>query len=235
MPRLLETLDGVPRDIQRLQFRRTRNAHRGIADLQGLTHLWAHQANQDMIGEIARLPNLELLYIRGTTASDLAPLAANRKLKRLIVVGGTKVANLDWTNALTAGLEVLFLEGFSRITDITPLGNLSNLASLGVEGGMDSTVRIETLQPLAALKKLRYLFLAGTRVADKSLAPLARMDALRHLEVTIHYPDHEFIALKKALPDLDCGWIRMIDEHGSLRAAKAAILAGIRRGPQAAT
>lgn len=228
LPPLLESLDGVPRGVERLHFRRQKRSHRGIAELKHLKCLWARQVNQEFIDEISRLENLELLYVNGLTASSLAGLSRNRKLKRLLLIGGTKVDGLEWVAGLPPTLEVLFLENFTRAPDIGPLGGLSNLVSLGVEGGMDTHVRIDTLKPLARLHNLRQLFLAGTRVGDKSLAPLRGLARLERLECTIHFPDAELIALSASLPNLECDWIRMIGEHGSLRAGVAAMMARLR-------
>jgi hypothetical protein len=38
-----------------------------------------------------------------------------------------------------------------------------------------------------------------------------------------------FLRLRDGLPKLNCTWIKMIEEHGSLRKASAAITARIRR------
>jgi hypothetical protein len=210
LPPLLESLDGLPRDIERLHFRRQRKSHRGIAELQHLKCLWARQANQEFIDEISLLENLEVLYVNGLTATSLAGLARNRKLKRLLLIGGTKVDSMEWAAGLPATLQVLFLEGFTRAPDIGPLGELAALVALGIEGGMDTHVRIATLKPLARLHDLRQLFLASTRVEDKSLAPLRGLTRLERLECTAHFPDAEFIALRDSLPNLECDWINLV-------------------------
>ena len=194
-----------------------------------MRRLWAYQVNQGMIEEISQLANLEVLYVNEMSASALGCLGRLGKLRRLILHGGTKVENLDWVAQLPATLDVLYLERFARVTDISPIGKLTRLTALGIEGGMDKQVRIETLEPLAALSNLRYLFLASADVLTKSLAPLRQLHSLERLECTIRFPEHEFIELKRSLPKLNCDWIGVIDEHGSLRAANAAILARIRR------
>ena len=89
-------------------------------------------------------------------------------------------------------------------------GQLSQLRTLGLEGGIDRKLELESFEPLGALSNLQYLFLAATRVADKSLAPLHSLKKLRHLSCGTYFPDAEFIALGKALPGLDCSWIEMI-------------------------
>jgi hypothetical protein len=229
LPPLLESLDGVPRDVERLHFRRQRKSHRGIGELKHLKCLWARQADQEFIDEISLLENLEVLYVNGLTANSLAGLSQNRKLKRLLLIGGTKVESMEWAAGLPATLQVLFLERFTRAPDIGPLGELSGLVALGIEGGMDTHVRIDTLKPLARLGNLRQLFLAASRIGDNSLAPLRGLARLQRLECTAYFPDAEFIALSDSLPGLECDWISMIEEHGSLRAGKAAMMARIKR------
>src|SRR3954470_7987320 len=96
LPPLLESLDRVPRDVERLHFRRQRKSHRGIAELKHLKYLWARQADQEFIDEISLLENLEVLYVNGLTASSLTGLSQNRKLKRLLLIGGTKVESMEW-------------------------------------------------------------------------------------------------------------------------------------------
>ena len=229
LPPRVDALDGVPRDIEQLSFRRDGKSHRGIAEFQNLRRLWAYQVDQDMLDEISQLANLEVLYINGMTASALGCLGRLGKLKRLILHGGTKVEDLDWIAHLPATLDVLYLERFARVTDIGPVAKLTRLTALGIEGGMEKHVRIETLESVATLPSLRYLFLAAADVLTKSLEPLRQLHSLERLECTIRFPEQEFLELRRSLPKLNCDWIDMIEEHGSLRAANAAILARIRR------
>ena len=107
---------------------------------------------------------------------------------------------------------------------------LSQLKTLGLEGGIDRKLELKSLEPLGALANLQYLFLAATRFADKSLAPLHGLKKLRHLSCGAYFPDEEFAALGKALPGLDCSWIEMIRKHGSIRKGLAAFSARMTRG-----
>jgi Leucine-rich repeat (LRR) protein len=228
-PKLVMTLDGVPDDVEELTLLRQDKSHRGLSKFKRLRHLWAGRVNQEMIEEIAALPELEILRIKNMSAVSLEPLGKNRKLKRLIVHGGNKVPDMEWTHTLTPTLEVLFLDSFFRANDIRPLGQLTGLKTLGLEGGMDRKFELESLEPLGALSNLQYLFLASTRVADKSLTPLQKLKKLRHLSCGAYFPDAEFVALRKALPDLDCSWFKMIEEHGSIRNGMAAFTKRMRR------
>jgi hypothetical protein len=221
MPPLVKTLDGVPDDAEKLTFLRHEKSHRGLSRFKKLRHLWAGRVNQQTVEEIAELPELETLRIKNMSAASLEPLAKSRRLKRLIIHGGNKVPDMEWVRGLPPTLEVLYLEGLFRATEIGPLGELGQLGTLGLEGGMDRKLELESLGPLDRLADLQYLFLAATRVADKSLAPLHGLKNLKHLTCGTYFPDDEFVALGKALPGLDCSWIEMIRAHGSVRAGLA--------------
>ena len=221
LPPLVMNLDNVPADVERLRFLRQDKSCRGLGSLKRLKTLWAGRANQEMIDAISELPDLEVLIIKGMSATSLKPLSQNRKLKRLILNGGTKIPDMEWTRGLSPTLEVLFLDSFFRATDIRPVGQLANLRTLGLEGGMDTKLRLESLAPLSSLGNLQYLFLASTRVADKSLSPLRSLTSLRHLTCGAYFPDDEFMALGKSLPGLECDWITMIQQHGSVKTGLA--------------
>jgi hypothetical protein len=218
LPPLLESLEDVPASVEALHLRRVKHSHRGLSRLTSLKTLWARGVNQAFLEEISSLIRLETLYVDGLTATDLTPLANNGALRRLILVGGTKVSDLTWARGLPADLRVLFLERFGRCPDLSPLTALRKLESLGFEGGMDGKVRVETLAPLAQLGGLRFLFLAGARVEDRSLAPLAGLAHLERLECGGYFPDLEFTELRRALPRLECDWFELIEKYGGIRA-----------------
>jgi Leucine-rich repeat (LRR) protein len=217
LPKLVQSLEGVPDDARELTLLRQDKSHRGLGRFKRLKHLWAGRVNQEMIEEISGLPELEILRIKNMSAASLEPLAQNRKLKRLIIKGGNKVPDMEWTRGLSPTLEVLHLGSFFRGTEIGPIGALSQLKTLGLEGGIDRKLELGSLEPLGTLSNLQYLFLAAARVADKRLAPLQRLKKLRHLSCAAYFPDAEFVALQKALPGLDCSWFTMIEEYGSIR------------------
>jgi len=42
---------------------------------------------------------------------------------------------------------------------------------------------------------------------------------LRYLEIAAFYPDADFLAVRRALPNLECEWFQQIDKYGSIKAA----------------
>jgi hypothetical protein len=79
-------------------------------------------------------------------------------------------------------LKWLGLENLKRIADIDPVGGLTNLEGLVLQGSMWTIWKVRTIAPLGALENLRYLSLANLRSEEKTLAPLF---ALRRLETFI--------------------------------------------------
>jgi hypothetical protein len=231
LPKYVTTLEGVPHDAEQLNFMREGKSQRGFARLQSLKRAWLHGVSPEFLDEIARVESLEVLQLARVTATDLTPLARLRNLKRLIVHDATKVESLRWVEGLPP-LDALALENFKRVRDLEPLQARLELITLGVEGSMWTAMRVASLAPLSRLTKLRSLFTTNLRVADRSLQPLHSLAHLGLLRCAAFYPDEEFRSLRRALPHLRCEWIDELEAHGSLRAARKAIVERIKRGSE---
>jgi hypothetical protein len=204
-----------------MRFRREKNSHRGISRLTRLRTLFASCVNQDFLEEISQLPLLESLYIDQTSATSADCLKHCKKLRHLVIVGGTKFSSLSWLSALPP-LDTLLLQNFKRVTDLSPVGELTSLRAFGLEGSMWTTQRVDSFRPLTMLPHLEALFLTNCRPTMDGLEPLQQLTQLRHLEIAAFYPDAEFLKLRHALPNLECYWFQLIDQHGSIKAAMKA-------------
>ncbi len=221
------SLVDLPHDTPELRFRREGSSHRGIHSFRKLSRAWLYSVNQDFLEELADLPAIEQLFIDGTTATDLTPLHRLRCLRRLVVIGGTKIQSMDWVTGLPP-LEVLGMENFKRVRHLEPLASLTSLAALGVEGSIWTRMSVDTLAPLSSLGRLRYLFLTNLTASDKGLHFLHSLTGLKVLEIGALFPDEQFLKLRQALPRLHCDWFDMIDRYGSTREA---IRASVPRAP----
>lgn len=233
LPPIQKSLEAVREDAEELRFSRERDSQRGFSRLRRLRRAWLWGVNQAFLEEIAAIETLEVLQLDGVTAVDLRPLARLRRLRRLIVNGATKVTDLRWVEGLPA-LEVLGLENFKRVRELAPLGALTSLKALGIEGSIWTAMRVDTLAHLSRLGALEALFLTNLRVADRSLRPLHALTRLRVLESAAFFPDDEFRSLRQALPRLRCRWFDDLDRHGSLRAAIQASVRESSGGPRSA-
>lgn len=208
---------------QELLFCRERTSHRGIGCFQNLRRLWLYSVNQEFLEELAEISTIELLFIDGITARDLSPLRKLRRLRRLILNGGTKVQSLDWVSGLPP-LEVFAIENFKQVLELDPLASLNSLTALGIEGSIWTRMRVTSLAPLSRLHGLRYLFLTNLTAADRSLCPLHSLINLEVLQIGALFPDEELVRLRQALPRLRCEWFDIIERYGSTREGIRAVV-----------
>lgn len=218
LPVHTNTLEGVSTDVETLRFRRERNSHRGIASLTRLRTLVIFCVNQECLEEISELPSLTTLYISETSASSADCLSRCRSLRHLIIKGGTKFESLKWIESMPP-LDSLLLEHFKRLSDITPIESMPSLRSFGFEGSMWATQYVESLSPIARLPNIEAVFLSNLRTRNDGLNPLQEAKSLRYMESAAYYPDEQFLALRRALPNLDCQWFRDIEEYGGTKQA----------------
>ena len=217
------SLVDLPYDATELRFRRDGSSHRGIHRFSKLQCVWLYSVNQAFLEELVGIPTIEVLFIDGTTATDLTPLQQLRHLRRLIINGGTKIQNMDWVLGLPA-LESLALENFKRVSRLDPVASLTSLTALAIEGSIWTRMRVATLAPLSSLRALRYLFLTNLTASDRSLGHLQSLAGLEVLQIGALFPDEELLRLRESLPTLRCDWFELIDRHGSSRdAIRAAV------------
>jgi hypothetical protein len=218
LPPHTNTLAGITPDVESLRFRREKNSHLGISKFTRLRRLVAFCVNQDCLEEIAELPNLQFLYVSEMTAANLDCLGRCRTLRHLTLKGGTKVPSLSWLSSLPP-LDSLLLEHFKQVTDLSAIGVLPSLKAFGIEGSMWTTQKVDSFRPIALLPQLEALFLTNCRPIAEGLEPLKQLHRLRYLEIAAFYPDADFLALRHALPSLECDWFPLIDKYGSTKAA----------------
>ncbi|MGO5319357.1 S-layer homology domain-containing protein, partial [Bifidobacterium boum] len=129
------------------------------------------------VSALARMTNLDELYLDGTKVSDVSPLAKLTKLDRLYL-SKTQVSDATLSSvAKLTNLGTLDLSG-TRVSDVSPLAKLT----LGRLYLSKTQVSDATLSSVAKLTNLYSLDLWGTRVSDVS--PLAKLANLEHLDLS---------------------------------------------------
>jgi hypothetical protein len=176
-----------------------------LATLPAIERLWCFSINAARLETLARCRSLRRLYLEELRVPQLGPLTALAGLEVLAVDGATKVSSLDEL-ATFSGLRGLAIVGFPRVASLAALSTLEGLEALAVAGGMWKRMTVDTLAPLGVLTGLRYLHLANLKPHDESLAPLAALTNLRELELPNFYPAAEFARLARALPQTECAW-----------------------------
>jgi len=101
-------------------------------------------------------------------------------------------------------LITLELEQINKITDFSPIFNLTQLNGLGLDGGMWTAQKIDSLKSIEKLEGLFYLTLTNTRIIDKSFDPIKLLKNLIRFNSSWNYPKSEFAKLK-TMPNLKYG------------------------------
>ena len=126
------------------------------------------------ISPLASLTELQSLYLTGTGVSDISPLASLTELQSLYLTE-TSVSDISPLASLTE-LQSLYLTETS-VSDISPLASLTELKSLYLTG-----TGVSDISPLASLTELQSLYLTVTGVSD--ISPLASLTELKSLDLT---------------------------------------------------
>jgi Leucine-rich repeat (LRR) protein len=165
---------------------KTQNIGR-LADFPSVEALWVGDVNERQFNEI--LPLIDPLYLLfdGLRVADLASLGRLRRLQAIEIRWNTKVTDVSFLENLT-NLRLLALSHCPKVHDLSPIAALKNLEILDLSGGMWSTFKPDTLEPLGQLRNLRGLSLKAIRVKDQSLAPVARLKQLQELELSNQFP-----------------------------------------------
>jgi hypothetical protein len=125
--------------------------------------------------------------------TSLAPLAGLRHLERLVIATFPD-ASLDFLGRLVQ-LRHLRIIHMPKVGDLEPLAGLTQLTSLSLAtlpswDASRKTTTVRSLAPLAALPALAHLELLGVCPPDKSLVPLEQCGHLRTARFA-HYPADE--------------------------------------------
>ena len=177
---------------------KTRNLHH-LRTLTRLQTLWIADLKQGQVSIVGELSNLRTLCIRGTRAEDFNALAGLSGLQVLIIDNATRLTDLSFITELKQ-LRAIHLFDMKSLTNLAPLCHLGELVELHLLGGIWSKLGIESLEPLQALKKLRYLRLAPS-MKEPTLKPLAGLTQLVELSLNNTFPMEEYAKLRGKLPN----------------------------------
>src|SRR5258707_7985222 len=144
--------------------------------------LRAEMVNDHALRAIGRLRQLRVLELWGTGLTSLQPIADLEALECLSVHAAARAPDMR-SLARLPRLKILRLSGrtLDRFEDIGSCGQLTGLHVAG--GGPGAAVGINSLAPLANLRRLRVLRTWLTRVRDRSLRALGGVRELRILDI----------------------------------------------------
>ena len=184
-----------------------------------LESLWGFDVDARALGAICDCAALESLYLDNIKTGDLSSLERLTGLRVLGLERCSKLTSLDDVGELES-LQGLGITHFKNVHHLGPLARLKMLRALAVAGSIWTTMRVASFQPLQELQALEFLHLTNIKPDDQSLKPLARLTKLKTLEIANFYPAADFAWLARSLPTTECQWFRPYVEMSNLQCKK---------------
>lgn len=197
---IFEDLTSVPPDATFLATRGTARRLERIAELPQLEALWANPASLELLRAGAQAPALRAIYVCHFKRLSEVSLAGALRLEHLMLSWAPQLVDLGFLAGLPS-LRTIYLEDMKRV-DLTTLPDLPEVTGLHLGGGMWSTLKVQTLEPLMRLPRLRYLRLSNVRPADGNLRPISELRDLRELYLPNFFELEEVARLAGALPNV---------------------------------
>ena len=175
---LCENLAEVPADAKYLAVRGKARGLELLNRLSSLEAVWASGITPMLINGLAALPRLRALNLYQVGRTDLTPVGRLATLEHLLIGWANHLTDLSWLSELPR-LRTLVIGDAKRL-NLATLPTLPMLEALELGGGMWTTLKLESLEPLSRLSALKYLALSSISVEDGSLANLlAALPALQ--------------------------------------------------------
>lgn len=181
-------INGVARNLPR------------IAGLTKLEALWTNNASTGLFDAARKAPSLRAIYVYQFKQLAHVSLGGAPKLEHLMLSWAPKLVDLSFLTELPA-LRTVYLEDMKRL-GISTLPELPHVTGLHIGGGMWSTLKFDSLEPITRLPGLRYLRLSNARPVDGRLEPLSRLRHLRELDLPNFFELEEVARLSGALPGI---------------------------------
>jgi hypothetical protein len=200
------TLLDVPEDVQVVHVTRSTQRLDLLPGFRNLRVLYAHDMDNPSFHAICSAVQIVHLdaNIFGVTSID--ELSRLTNLCKLELEGNTKISSIACIGVMKK-LQSLSFNNCPVTIDLDALSACKELKYLSLSSRYAKAMKIASLAPLSALDKLERIALVNVRVGDKKLTPLHALIKLTQLELPIFFPNGEFAALAKALPNARGRWI----------------------------
>ncbi|MBL4828394.1 MAG: hypothetical protein JKY55_00640 [Aliivibrio sp.] len=204
-PDCVTSVTDITETSNSVHFYREKNSHKGISEFKNITRLLAKQVNQEFLNEISELKNLEYLELETVTAETLVKLSDLPNLRYLKIQGVRKAS--DFITLLDIkSLEKLFIESAKNLGSIDFISGAQQLVVLGLEGGMYTKQKLDSVKAISGLANLEALYLSSVQLLDKNLDYLSSNPKLSYLSSARFAPKSSFDSLKTLMPNINCNW-----------------------------
>ena len=205
---IVDDVSLAPADATFIATRGTARHLERIATLDRLEALWANPASNDLFRACSQAPALRAIYVCYFKRMAEVPLAGAARLEHLMLNWAPQLVDLGFLRDLPA-LRTIYLDDMKRV-DLATLPHLPNVTGFHLGGGMWSTLKVDSLEPLTRLPGLRYLRLSNVRPIDGQLRPLGNLVALKELTLPNFFEVEETARLANALPNVVSNTLRPV-------------------------
>lgn len=176
--------------------------------------LWFQsKLTQELFEAACQMPQLESLYIKWGAIRSLEPLLQLKQLRYLHLGSAPSAQPLSVLGHLTHLVD-LEIENNPAVYDLRFLETLTGLESLAISGQRNSLkkVKIKSVEPLRALKKLKRLMLSTLILEEPSLTAFTDLPQLKYLLLSNQFEMGEIARLAGQLPQVDCDLFEPVSE-----------------------
>jgi hypothetical protein len=122
------------------------------------------------------------VYIENVKTENLGCLKQLTNLRTLGLESCSKATSIDMFSEFQS-LSGLAITRFKNVHDLGPLAELRSLRALAVAGSMWTRMQVNSFEPLEGLRNLELLHLINIKAANESLRPRGGLKNLKHLDL----------------------------------------------------
>ena len=195
---IIEDLALVPDGATFIATRGTASGLERLPELNALRALWANPASPALFEVCARAPALRAIYVCHFKRLATVAISGAPQLEHLMLSWAPTLVDLGFLRDLPA-LRTIYLEDMKRV-DLSTLPELPHVTGFHLGGGMWTTLKVASLEPLIRLPRLRHLRLSNVRPIDGQLRPLSHLPELKELYLPNFFEVEEVARLAGVLP-----------------------------------
>lgn len=172
--------------------------------MPNLKNLYVFNIKSKELLDLSKLRlNLETLYLYNAQIDDLSILEEFKSIQYILLNWNSETHCL-WNLKKNLNLVGLYVNDFKNLKDLSGLGEASGLKYLSLSGGIQNTLKVDTLKPLANLRELEYLSLTNIVVNDGGLYPLKDLKKLKELVLSNQFETGDYAMLSVYLKNTKC-------------------------------
>lgn len=137
------------------------------------------ELRKEWLKPLSQLPNLEHVQFTLPKTADVPSLKSLNGIHTLVLICNRHQTDLNFLRGLKS-LRALCVSEASGVTELNPIGSLTNLQEIYIDGSVGGMNKVQSFAPLAKLQDLRFAVLL-VRSMEKS-SPLRHLHKLKMLE-----------------------------------------------------